>query len=81
MLTYVVMDGSPNLSEKANCSKDEYKCMSFHDKGLEMLYRSIPFPEHGNKRFITGHTGLRIWLLHALCTTLHSIKYVLFKLI
>lgn len=81
MLAYIVMDGSPNFSEKANCSKDEYKCKSLHDKGLETLHRSVPLPEHGNKKFITGHTGLRTWLLHALCTTLHSVEYILYKFI
>lgn len=80
MFAYIDMDGCPNFSEKANCSEDEYECKSLHDKGLEPLYRSIPLPEHRNKRFITRHT-LRTWLLHAFCTTLHSIQYILLKFI
>ena len=81
MLAYIIMDGSPNFIEKANCSKEEYKYKSLHDKSMEMLYRSIPLSEHGKKRFITGPTRLRTRLQHALCTALHSIKYILFKFI
>lgn len=48
MCDYIVMDDSPNFSEKANCVKDEYKWKSLHDEGLDTLCRSVPLSEYGN---------------------------------
>lgn len=81
MLAYIVMDGSPNFSENASCSKDQYKSVRVYMIKAWRCYRSICLPDHGNERFITGHTGLRTWLLHVLCTTLHFTQYILFKFI